>query len=47
MLRRVFYSVPSRRICHRPGVRIFDDRLECFLGATPVATLSVRLENAR
>jgi hypothetical protein len=39
ILRRVFYTVPSRLIGHRLGVRIFDDRLECFLGMTPVATL--------
>src|SRR5690349_24450042 len=39
ILRRVFYTVPSRLIGHRLRVRIFDDRLECFLGATPVATL--------
>ena len=38
-LRRVFYTVPSRLIGHRLRVRIFDDRLECFLGVTPVATL--------
>jgi len=38
-LRRVFYTVPSRLIGHRLRVRIFDDRLECFLGMTPVATL--------
>ena len=38
-LRRVFYTVPSRLIGHRLRVRIFDDRLECFLGATSVATL--------
>lgn len=38
-LRRVFYSVPSRLIGHRLRVRIFDDRLECFLGSTPVATM--------
>jgi hypothetical protein len=38
-LRRVFYTVPSRLIGHRLRVRIFDDRLECFLGCTPVATL--------
>ncbi len=38
-LRRVFYTAPSRLIGHRLRVRIFDDRLECFLGATPVATL--------
>ncbi|MGE0578390.1 MAG: IS21 family transposase [Reyranella sp.] len=39
ILRRVFYSVPSRLIGHRLRVGIYDDRLECFLGATPVATL--------
>ena len=39
ILRRVFYMVPSRLIGHRLRVRIFDDRLECFLGATLVATL--------
>ncbi|MDU3041669.1 IS21 family transposase [Bradyrhizobium sp.] len=39
ILRRVFYTVPSRLIGHRLRVRIFDDRLECFLGATPVGTL--------
>jgi hypothetical protein len=38
-LRRVFYTVPSRLIGHRLRVRIWDDRLECFLGATHVATL--------
>lgn len=39
ILRRVFYTVPSRLIGHRLRVRIYDDRLECFLGTTPVATL--------
>jgi hypothetical protein len=34
MLRRVFYSVPSRLIGHRLNVRLYDDRLECFLGST-------------
>ena len=38
-LRRVFYTVPSRLIGHRLRARIFDDRLECFLGVTPVACL--------
>jgi transposase InsO family protein len=38
-LRKVFYSVPSRLIGHRLRVRLYDDRLECFLGATPVMTL--------
>jgi hypothetical protein len=35
----VFYTVPSRLIGHRLRVRIFDDRPECFLGMTSVATL--------
>jgi hypothetical protein len=39
ILRRVFYTVPSRLIGHRLRVRLYDDRLECFLGATPIMTL--------
>jgi hypothetical protein len=35
----VFYSVPSRLIGHRLRVRLYDDRLECFLGSTPLMTL--------
>jgi hypothetical protein len=35
----VFYTVPSRLIGHRLRVRIRDDRLDCFLGSTHVATL--------
>ena len=38
-LRKVFYSVPSRLIGHRLRVRLYDDRLECFLGGTPLITL--------
>jgi hypothetical protein len=50
-LRKVFYSVPSRLIGHRLRVRLGacpraarsadpgDDRLECFLGATPLMTM--------
>jgi transposase InsO family protein len=38
-LRKVFYSVPSRLIGHRLRVRLFDDRLECFQGSTPVLNL--------
>src|SRR6516165_912363 len=38
-LKKVFYSVPSRLIGHRLCVRLYDDRLECFLGATPLMTL--------
>lgn len=39
MLRNVFYTVPSRLIGHRLRVRIHDDRLELFLGSTPLTTL--------
>jgi len=39
MLRRVFYSVPSRLIGHRLNVHLYDDRLECFLGSTQLVTL--------
>ena len=38
-LRKVFYTVPSRLIGYRLRVRLYDDRLECFLGATPVMTV--------
>lgn len=39
ILRRVFYTVPSRLIGHRLRVRLHDDRLDLFLGATPLMTL--------
>jgi len=39
ILRRVFYTAPSRLIGHRLRVRLYDDRLECFLGATAMMTL--------
>ena len=39
VLKRVFYTVPSRLIGHRLRVRLYDDRLECFLGTTQVVTL--------
>ncbi len=39
ILRRVFYTAPSRLIGHRLRVHLYDDRLECFLGATPMMTL--------
>lgn len=38
-LRKVFYTVPSRLIGHWLTVRLYDDRLVCFLGSTEVATL--------
>jgi hypothetical protein len=34
LLRKVFYTVPSRLIGHRLRVRLYDDRLDLFLGAT-------------
>ena len=39
ILRRVFYTAPSRLIGHRLRVHLYDDRLDCFLGATPMMTL--------
>ncbi|WP_210330505.1 MULTISPECIES: IS21 family transposase [Methylocystis] len=38
-LRKVFYSVPSRLIGHRLRVRLYDDRLDVFIGGTPLMTL--------
>jgi Mu transposase, C-terminal domain len=38
-LRKVFYSVPSRLIGHRLRVRLFDDRLDVFIGGTRLMTL--------
>ena len=34
-LRKVFYTVPSRLIGHRLRVRLYDDRLDVFVGGTP------------
>lgn len=39
-LRKVFYSVPSRWIGHRLRVRLYDGRLEVFVGGTPTITLA-------
>lgn len=36
----VVYSVPSHLISHRLRVRLYDDRLECFLRATPLMHLA-------
>ena len=38
-LRKVFYTVPSRLIGHRLRVRLYDDRLEVFIGGTALMTL--------
>ena len=39
-LKKVFYTVPSRVIGHRLRVRLYDDRLELFIGATLLMTLT-------
>jgi hypothetical protein len=39
VLRKVFYSVPSRLIGYRLKVRLYDDRLECFLAQRQVLCL--------
>ena len=39
VLRRVFYTVPSRLIGQRLRVRLYDDRLDCFLGGGLILTL--------
>jgi len=38
-LRKVFYTVPSRLIGHRLRVRLYDDRLQLYLGGTQLLTL--------
>jgi hypothetical protein len=38
-LRKVFYTVPSRLIGHRLRARLFDDRLDVFIGATQLMSL--------
>ncbi len=38
-LRKVFYTVPSRLIGHRLRIRLYDDRLELFLGGSALMTL--------
>jgi transposase InsO family protein len=39
-LKRVFYTVPSRLIGHRLRVRLFDDRLDLFVGGTCLMTVT-------
>lgn len=38
-LRKVFYTVPSRLIGHRLRIRLYDDRLDVFIGGTRLMTL--------
>jgi hypothetical protein len=38
-LRKVFYTVPSQLIGHRLRVRLFDDRLDVYVGGTQLMTL--------
>jgi hypothetical protein len=42
ILRRVFYTVPSRLIGYRLNLRIYDNRVECFVGQSLVLTLQRR-----
>src|ERR1039458_5354179 len=39
VLRKVFYTVPSRLIRHRLRSRLYDDRVELFVGGTRVLSL--------
>lgn len=39
LLRGVIYSVPSHLIGEMIKIHLYDDRLECFVGGDPVATL--------
>jgi hypothetical protein len=39
-LRKVFYTLPSRLIGHRLRVRLYDDRLDVFIGGTRLMTLT-------
>ncbi len=39
ILKRVFYTVPSRLIGHQLGVRLYDDRLELFVSGRYQLTL--------
>ncbi len=39
ILKKVFYTVPSRLIGHRLGVRLHDDRLELYLGTVHQLTV--------
>ena len=39
VLRKVFYTAPSKLIGHRLRVRLYDDHLDCWLGSTLVLTL--------
>jgi len=39
VLRKVFYTVPSRLIRHRLRARLYDDRVELFVGGTRVLSL--------
>jgi hypothetical protein len=42
ILRKVFYTVPSRLIGYRLNLRIYDDHLECFVGQSLVLSLPRR-----
>jgi hypothetical protein len=45
VLRKVFYSTPSRLIGHRLRVRLYDDRLDVYLGASLQMTMPGTVRN--
>ena len=45
-MRGVLYTVPSRLVGCRLKVHIYDDRLVCYLGTTPVLTAAAPLLGA-
>jgi hypothetical protein len=46
IVRGVLYTVPSRLVGTRLKVHIYDDRLVCYLGTTPVLTVARRYRRA-
>ena len=45
-MRGVLYTVPSRLVGCRLKVHVYDDRLVCYLGTTPVLTAQRRYHGA-
>ena len=46
-VRGVLYTVPSRLVGCRLKVHVYDDRLVCYLGTTPVLTVARRYYQAQ
>ena len=47
MLAKVFYTVPSRLIGFRMRVRLYDERLECFVGQSLALTCAAAATRPR